>query len=411
MFKALGKRIVINTYGSAGDLNPFFVVGRGLQARGHHVVVATDDFSEPSVEAAGLEFHPARRGFLYGTEDAYEASSINLRDSYEDLTAAVRRADLLITHQIAFAGPLVAAATGIRWASVVLSPFTFASAYEARALPASPHGRTFTPAVYQLHLIQLDHMRQSSHAYTMQARRLRAELGLPPGRNVLVENHSPHLVLALFSQAFAAPQPDWPPQTRVTGFPFDAELTEGAGLPPRLARFLDAGPPPVVFTLGSASIFEAGSFRAASVGAANLLGCRAVLLGSFPTGHARPDTPRLISVDYAPHGELFSRAAAVVHHGGVGTTAAAMRAGCPMLVLPGFGWDQPDNAARAAGLGVARMMSQHEYNALSAATELASLLHDPGYAERAAELKSVIRAEDGAGSACDAIEEYLNRAA
>lgn len=406
----MGKRIVVNTYGSAGDLNPFFVIARGLQARGHHVVVATDDFSRTSVESADFEFHLARRAFFYGIEDENDLPFFNIRNSYDDLIAAVRRADLLITHQISFAGPLVAASTGIPWVSVVLCPFTFASAYGPLTFRTSPSGRAFTPAVYSLYLNQLNHMKQASHMYTEQVQSLRHELGLAPGKNVLLEdNHSPNLVLALFSPAFVGPQPDWPPQTRVTGFAFDARLTDGEGLPLELARFLDQGSPPVIFTLGSASIFDTGTFRAASLGAANLLGRRAVLLGQVTTGYKFPNNPGLISVEYAPHGLLFSRAAAVVHHGGIGTVAAALRAGCPMLVVASHAWDQPDNAARAAGLGVARVLTLYEYNALSAATELAYLLSDPSYAEKAIQVSRIVRKENGVGSACDAIEQYLER--
>ena len=406
----MSRRIIINTYGSAGDLNPFFVIARGLQARGHRVVVATDDFSQDSVESAGLEFQIARRGFLYATDDASDWPFFNLRSSYDDLMAAVRRADLLITHQVAFAGPLVAASTGIPWVSVVLSPFTFASAHDPLMYGTQPDARPFTPTIYTLYLSQLSHMKQSSYAYIKEVQQLGSELGLAPGKKAFLEDHhSPNLVLALFSSTFAAQEPDWPPQTCVTGFAFDAHLTDGAGLPPELARFLDHGPPPIVFTLGSASIFDTGSFRIESVGAAKMLGFRAVLLGSVTSDGTFPNNSNLISVEYAPHGELFSRAAAVVHHGGIGTVAAAMRAGCPMLVTPGFAWDQPDNAVRATGLGVGRMLAQSEYNALSAAIELTPLLSEPSYAENAAALSRIIRAEDGVNSACDAIEQYLKK--
>jgi UDP:flavonoid glycosyltransferase YjiC (YdhE family) len=166
---------------------------------------------------------------------------------------------------------------------------------------------------------------------------------------------------------------------------------------------LDDGPPPIVFTLGSTAAFDNSSFSLQSILAANMLGRRAVLLGST-SGHTFPNNANVISVGYAPHGEVFKRAAVIVHHGGIGTTAAAMRAGCPMLVLPGFSWDQPDNAARATDLGVARMLLPHEYNAFSAACELAHLLYNPTYPLKSAEVGCVIQAEDGVGSACDEIE-------
>src|SRR5262249_43728877 len=152
--------------------------------------------------------------------------------------------------------------------------------------------------------------------------RLRAEIGLPPTNdlNPLGDSHSPALVLALFSKLLAAKQPDWPPQTVITGFPL-YDQDGGTGLPTALARFLDDGPPPIVFTLGISAAMVAGPFYEHSAGAAKRLGRRAVLI----TGRKRRDQPLALSegvvaIDYAPFSQLFPRAAAVVHHGGIGTT-------------------------------------------------------------------------------------------
>lgn len=193
----------------------------------------------------------------------------------------------------------------------------------------------------------------------------------------------------------------------MTGFVFNGSLSGGVGLSPELARFMETGTPPIIFSLGSESILDDGSFHPHSVLAATLLGRRAVIVGASPSGYSVPGNSNLICVDYAPYDELFSRAAAVVHHGGTGTIALAMRAGCPMLLLPRFCWDQPDNAARVSALGVARMIPRQDYDAHSAASELAHLLGEPGYALRAAAISRIVRAEDGASSACDAIEQYL----
>ena len=405
----MGKRIVINTYGSSGDLNPFLAIGRALQALGHHVVIATDDFSRVYVESADLEFYTVRRSFLYANEmtTANNLQSYNIGNSYCDLLAAVRWADLLITHQFAFAGSIVAARTGIHWVSVALYPFTLASDYEQLLFGTSPSNHPVIATAYKLNL---NLTRQWSRYLTKEAQWLRKKLDLPPGKNILFEDHhSPDLILALFSSVFATRQSGWPPQTRITGFPFDDELISGGGLPHKLARFLDDGPPPIVFTLGSDSIYDTGSFYVESVVAANLLGRRAILLGPGIPSHTLPNNANVISVEYAPYGELFSRAAAVVHHGGIGTIALAMRAGRPMLMLPGFAIDQPDNAVRATNLGVARMLTRYEYNAFSAAAELAHLLNDPSYVEKAVEIRRVVRSEDGVGAACDEIQQYLNR--
>jgi UDP:flavonoid glycosyltransferase YjiC (YdhE family) len=406
----LGARIVINTYGSRGDIAPFLAIARGLQARGHHVVIASDDFSQTWVESAGLEFYHARRGIVYGHESPYSLLTYNVSNSYDDLSAAARRADLLITHQLAIAGPLVAATNGIPWVSVALSPIAFASGDRLLTFESPPGGYRFTPTVYKLYLRHINEMEQASRILTIQVQRFRGLRGLAAGKKALLEDHhSPHLVLAAFSPAFAAPQEHWPPQTRVSGFPVDEQLTGSAALPPGLERFLSEGPPPIVFTLGSPSVLDDGSFRFNSVAAAKLLGRRALLLGALP-GHTYPDDRDVMSVEFAPHGEVLPRAAAMVHHGGIGTTAAAMRAGCPMLVLPGLGsCDMSENAARVAGLGVARLLTLDEYNVFTAVAELGQLLSDPSYAERAAEVSRVVRAEDGVGSACDAVEQFLHR--
>jgi rhamnosyltransferase subunit B len=116
-----------------------------------------------------------------------------------------------------------------------------------------------------------------------------------------------------------------------------------------------------------------------------------------------------LAVDYAPHAAVFPRAAAVVHQGGVGTLAQALRVGRPMLVVP-FSHDQPDNAARARRLGVARVPAPARYAARTAARGLGALLADPVAAARAEEVGRAVRAKDGAAAACDAIEALLAQA-
>ena len=239
--------------------------------------------------------------------------------------------------------------------------------------------------------------------------RLRAELGLPPGVNPMFEGqHSPGLVLALFSGLLGAPQPDWPPNTRVTGFLFYDRLEKGQGLSVELARFLDAGPPPIVFTLGTSAVMNAGNFYVESAAAAKELGRRAVLLVGLDLGNLPPGAlpAGVAAFDYAPFSELFPRAAAIVHQGGAGTTAQAMRAGRPMLVVP-FAHDQQDNAARVERLGIARQVGRTKYTARRVAAELRALLEDGRYAAKAEEVGRRIRSEDGVAAACDAIEQRL----
>jgi UDP:flavonoid glycosyltransferase YjiC (YdhE family) len=178
-------------------------------------------------------------------------------------------------------------------------------------------------------------------------------------------------------------------------------------LPDELLRFLDAGPPPLVFTLGSAAVLDAGNFFTESIAAAQRLGRRAILMtGSTSAGLPTSLPAGVAAFDYAPFSELFPRAAAIVHHGGVGTTTQALRSGRPMLVMP-FAYDQPDNASRVARLGVARVISRRHYTARAVAAQLDRLLTDSRYLDRSVAVGERVRAEDGVRSACDALEAAL----
>src|SRR5262249_13389323 len=132
----------------------------------------------------------------------------------------------------------------------------------------------------------------------------------------------------------------------------------------------------------------------------------AVLLAKNPRA-VPPELPKgIVALDYAPFSRLFPRAAALVHHGGIGTLGEAMRAGRPSLIMP-CAWDQPDNADRATRLGLARTIARNRYDPRRASTELRLLLEDPAYAQRASEIAAKVCQEDSVSAACDAIESIF----
>jgi rhamnosyltransferase subunit B len=418
------KRILITTLGSLGDIHPYMAIALGVQARGHRAVIATSEMYRAKIEAAGIGFHPVRpdispgdTGLLKIVMEERKGGEYLLRrlifprvrESYEDLMSAVAGADLLITHVVTFAGPLVAEKTGLPWISTVLAPLSFFSYHDSPVLASALlKVREWSPAVNAtINRIA----RYTTRSWGDRVQQLREEIGLPRGREPIFEAlHSPQFVLALFSPILAAPQPDWPPQTRVTGFPFYDYQEHGAGMPTALCDFLDAGPPPIVFTLGSSAVMDAGQFYVESAKAARQLGTRAVLLIGKDERNlpATPLPDGVVAFEYAPYSSLFPRAAAVVHQGGVGTTSQALRAGRPMLVMP-YAHDQPDNAARVKRLGVARIINRYKYTAARAAAELRQLLENQQYRSNAEAIGSRVRAEDGVGAACDVIEERLSR--
>ena len=331
----------------------------------------------------------------------------HMRETYDDTLAAVEGADLLVSHQVPVTAPIVAEVTAVRWVSCMLLPMAFLSTFDPPTPPQAPALRRIAAKHPSIARAMLALARLAMEPWATSVYRLRDDLGVPRGKHPLIGGqHSPERVLALFSSVFARKQPDYPPQTIVTGFPFYDAPPQHA-VDPELLRFLDAGEPPIVFTLGSSAVWIAEDFYHIAIAVAQTLKRRALLLAGEATPALRARVPESIGVfDYAPHSLVMSRALVNVHQGGVGTTGQALRAGRPMLVVP-YGQDQPDNARRSVELGIARTIPRGRFTAARLERELAPLLSDPAYAARAASVGARVSAERGTDVACDAIEQLL----
>jgi rhamnosyltransferase subunit B len=416
----MSKRIVVACWGSHGDLNPYIGLAIALKARGHRPVVATMPMYRDNVEREGLEFaavgpqvnaddralmarlmHP-RRGTEHIVRELVLAA---LPQTYEEMRATLRGADLAISHPLTYTVPIICEQERLPWLSSVLAPISFFSDTDLPVFPTAPwlHPGPRLNNWLLRKIKKLAHRQMGSWAEPVY--RLRAELGLARGGNPVFEGQfSAHGTLALYSRALGAPQPDWPPNVTMTGCVF---YNGPEGLDPKLVAFLAAGPPPVVFTLGTSAVLAAGRFYHESAAAAVRLGVRAVLLtGGLPQNQPNFSLPdSVLVVDRAPHQLLFPHAAAIVHQCGAGTLGQALRAGKPMLAVP-HAHDQPDNALRLTRLGVARTLRPKRYKAARIAGELTRLL-EARYRQRAAEVADVVRNEGGAQSAAAAIEALL----
>ena len=176
-----------------------------------------------------------------------------------------------------------------------------------------------------------------------------------------------------------------------------------------LMKFLDAGDPPLVATLGTAPFRHLRPFFETVMEAARRMNRRSVLL-TGGHGDNRPqsiDPSFAFATDYARYAVVFPRAAAIVHSGAIGALAEAMRAGKPMLVVPAVNADQPDNARRAAKLGSALTIALKDFTIESAVRLLSELLNNPVYAEKAAKIGTTIRAQPSVANACDALEQAV----
>jgi UDP:flavonoid glycosyltransferase YjiC (YdhE family) len=428
-----GPKIVIATFGSLGDLNPYVALAHALRSEGFAPLLATSETYRAFVEGEGLGFAPMRPDVFDLTsrlglgvaeiaeraarDDGYlfrETIFPFLRDAYEDVVAASEGAAAIVAHSIAFAAKLAAERLELPLFDGVVSPLFLMSARDPprgarspfiaapRSAPALAYNRCVLSA-----LIHLAALRARPIA------RLRAELGLPPrrGRALLTGGFYAKATLALVSPLLASPQPDHPPNTLVAGHTFHDRFLGGAeALPAELEAFLAEGPPPIVVSLGSFVLGGKADFHRAAASAALALGRRAVLLvaeeerdglsaglpsGAFVAGHV-------------PHSLLLPRACAVLHHGGAGSSGQALRAGKPQLVLPVLG-DQPDNAARLARLGVARVLPLKLASRARLEAELRALIGDAALAERAREVGARVAGEDGAARAARRIADCLER--
>jgi rhamnosyltransferase subunit B len=419
------RRVVITTLGSYGDLHPFIAVALQLKEKGFTPIIATRETYREKVEREGLDFRPVRptldqvghdmglseselRRQLVERHGVYLIETLitpYLRQSFDDLVEVMNGAEFVITSSLSIAGRLAAEKLKIPLVSVLLSPMLFFSVddppcfIESSWLPLirAKLGRGVTKFF-------LDASRMRLRYKLRKVDKFRQDAGLPPTNEDELMDGPLHgkLIAGLYSPVLAPLPPDAPPQSFIAGFTFyDRDGDGAAALSQSLQEFLENGPPPIVFTLGSFAVHDPAGFYEDSAIAARKTGRRAVLL-------VAPDkeeemAARLASSDvyvagYVPHSLIFPRAAAIVHHGGIGTSAQALRAGRPQLVTPALG-DQADNAERLARLGVAKRLDHKRYSANRAAKLLSELTREGGpLATKAASLAEQIGREDGAAA-------------
>lgn len=426
---AIGKRVVISTFGSLGDVFPYIAVAKEMIDRGVHVSIATtrdhhDALARHGVQAieVGKHLKPEfeanpeliRKVMDQSTGSQYVLQELvmkPLRENYEQLLAATEGVDLIVTHTLAYHALLVARTRKIPFVSTILSPLNFWSKYDPPAMDKI----LWLPRMHRIwgatiSGVIMKQMAQHVYSWGDPYRDVQQALGMEVDRrNVFFEGQfSPIKNLGLFSPVFGPRQPDWPPNAVATGFPFldqDNDIPEDVR--DKVRDFLQAGEPPVVFTLGSSAVWDAGNFYRDSIEAVNQCRLRAVLLiGKDIQGNVPKELPEnIIAVEYLPHALIFRHARAIVHQGGVGTTAQALRSGNPQLVVP-YSHDQFDNAARVKRLGCGLWMQKKKYNANTSCASLRRLCSGE-FRHRSEEIGKMIDAENGAANAAEEIISAL----
>ena len=409
-------RVVMLTMGTRGDVQPFVALACGLRAAGHQPVLAAPAHFSALAAAHGIAFVPLpgdpaafirsmvdRAGTRFRWQTIREVLRWALPIAHEVMQQSIeaaRGADVVLASFLTTtSGYQVARQMDVPFISAQLFPaFTPTGAFPMAALP--DRGRLANRLGYHVAAALLWNVSRVA-AWVLSGR-------CPDLSRRLENPFGPALrTLYAFSPQVLPPPPEWRDHTRVTGYWFLDEAADWTPAP-ALLDFLAAGEPPVCIGFGSMITREAQRLSALVVEAFSRSGRRAIVLGGWGEFGAAGQAEHLFWLPSAPHDWLFERVAAIVHHGGAGTTGAALRAGKPMLIVP-FTGDQPFWGARMAALGVGPPPIAHDRltaERLSAAVEM--LLTDAPMRARAAELGRAIRDEDGVGRAIEAIEAFVH---
>jgi rhamnosyltransferase subunit B len=403
----------------AATVHPFVGIGRALRGRGHDVTLVTSEPFRRISERAGLRFvgtqseedferltkHPDLWHSRRGVTLVLRTLSSVMRADYTRIAHACEPGrTVLVGHALGFATRVLEEVRGAPAATVHLAPSIFRSDHQQPAYLPGVDASGWPVWVKRAMWWLVDRLLLDP-AVVPELNRWRREVGLEPVSRVFKKwLHSPRRVIGLFPEWFAAIQPDWPPQLRLTGFPLYDESDQHA-LGPGLQGFLDAGSAPIVFTPGSANR-AAARFFAAALDATRLLGRRALFLTRYPEQLPATLGPDAWHEPYVPLSQILPRSAAIVHHGGIGTCAQGLAAGVAQLTMP-LAFDQPDNATRLCRLGVARWVRPQVFRGERVAAELAALLGDSRVVERCAYWAEEMRRRDGLRETCEVLEALI----
>ncbi len=397
-------------FGSAGDVLPFIWLARQLRARGHQPTLITASLFQKAADDAGIPFVPIGSDEEFaalmrdpriwklgaGTQAVFEFATLSAGRFYDAVTRELdgaQRPDLLLAPVTAFGARLARERWGLPLVTVHLQPAVLLSAHETPVLLPAVHWLVRRLPSFCKRWIFRHGPNPLDFFGGAALRRLCVLHDVTPPRRFFTEWwDSPDGSLILFPEWFAAPQVDWPKPRLQWSFPLE-DLAAEQSLAPALTAFLERHRerPPVVFTAGSANV-QAADFFAVAVAALRLLDRPGVLVTRDLSQLPADLPPTVHAVEYVPFGPLLAKAAAFVHHGGIGTLSQGFAAGVPQLVMP-LAHDQPDNADRLRRIGAGDFLRKRRFTARNVAAALQRLLTDPVVADRCAKLALRLRHE------------------
>lgn len=411
------KTILLCTIGSAGDVYPFIAIGRELKKRGYRAVLVTSQYFESHAQQAGLEFHGLGsledyRSIisdpdLWSPDIGFKVFAERvvfpiMEPAYRVIAGFDPAQTILIAQGQFFAAHIAHEKLNIPFVTIHLQPAAFRSVHD---FPMSP---VRLPPFLVRGLFRLIDALLLDKLFAPNINRFRLSLGLPAIQSIFGGwMHSPQLNFGLFPEWFSQPQPDWTPNTRLTDFIYYDPQQDEETLPPELDTFLQAGSPPIIFTAGTA-MKHGKRFFHECIQACQMLGQRGILLTQHPEQLPASLPEDVRNFAYLPFAKVLPRALALVHHGGIGTTAQAIAAGIPQVIRP-MAHDQPDTAARVVRLGIGLSLEPKKFNAASLARALSQLIASPVVKAQCQTLAQKIHPEQALHDTCKLIEEFSQK--
>jgi UDP:flavonoid glycosyltransferase YjiC (YdhE family) len=415
-------KITIIAPGTQGDVRPYVALGKGLQAAGNSVRLATHQNFATLVTGCGLTFFPLHGDMEGLMREPTVGDALAKNNIFNQFTLLKKKLvvlnqqwmrDCLEACQATevviggfgglITGQPVAEKLGLPFIQAWLVPFTPTHAYPAVSFPSLR--RRFGGRLNRLsHILGWRLMAWPMQRASVNLAR-RTVLGLPPapywdGPLPFFEERT-WPVLNGFSAHVVPRPPDWAAHMHVTGYWF-LDPPPDWQPPAALMDFIHTGQPPIYIGFGSMSHGNPQAATHLVLEALRLAGLRGILLTGWG-GLTQADVPESVYMaDSVPHSWLFPQVAAVVHHGGAGTTAAGLRAGKPTICVPFISLDQNFWGWRIADLGVGLPpIPSRQLTVEKLANALTTAVSDPGMNQRAAELGAKIRSEDGVKQAVE----------
>ena len=409
------------SFGTLGDMYPFLAIGQAMRQRGHRVTFLAPAVHEELVLAAGLSFRAlgTREAYLAllndpdvwdsrkGFASLWQAALGNLKEIPAFMASEAPDARcLLLVHPFLLPAAALARArcSDLPIVGAYLAPANMRTVHDPLTIGPLRVPR-WLPARWRHWIWRRIDAKLIDPVALPALNAERARQRLEPVAHFATHMHTvADLSLTLFPSWYAMDQPDWPRPLRSSGFPL-YEPDPGQSLSAEVLQFLADGDAPIVFTAGTGQR-HGERFFAQAIGAVERLGRRAIFLtpvraqlpGALPVG--------MLWQAYAPLRALLVRAAAIVHHGGVGTTAEALRAALPQVIVP-LAHDQFDNAARVEALGVGRSIKASRAGGRALRSVLHAVLSTPTVKVRCHAVATQLAGAVDMAPTCEAIEGVL----